>query len=62
MTTLYNDPTVANPPAGWRSGVFFWSSTQSGSGSHSTEYMNVTYGFQNSSYDTVYHYVAFQVL
>ncbi|MGU5717870.1 hypothetical protein, partial [Aeromonas taiwanensis] len=56
---LYNDPTVANPPAGWNSGLF-WSSTQSGSGYHYSE--NVNYGNQYSYFDSNYDYVAFQVL
>ena len=60
LHALYNDPTVANPPAGWNSGVFFWSSTQSGSGYHNNE--NVNNGNQNSNNDTNNNYVAFQVL
>ena len=45
MTTLYNDPTVANPPAG--------------SGNHNNE--NLNNGNQNSNNDTNNNYVAFQV-
>ena len=60
LHALYNDPTVANPPAGWYDG-YFWSSTQSGSGYHSVEYMKS--GYQYSYIDTdTYRGVAFQVL
>ena len=59
LNALYNDSTVANPPAGWGSSNF-WSSTQSGSGAHGVE--NVNSGYQGSYYDTNVNYVAFQVL
>ena len=59
LNALYNDSTVANPPAGWGSGVF-WSSTQFGSGAHGIE--NVVNGNQVGAYDTNIYYVAFQVL
>ena len=59
LNALYNDSTVANPPAGWY-GEDFWSSTQSGSGSHYNE--SVRDGYQYSYNDTYIAYVAFQVL
>ena len=59
LNALYNDSTVANPPAGWGS-IDFWSSTRSGSGSHNSE--NMYYGNQSNYYDTNDLYVAFQVL
>ncbi|MGQ4870078.1 hypothetical protein, partial [Aeromonas caviae] len=59
LHALYNDPTVANPPAGWKVS-YFWSSTQSGSGFHNLEYMYS--GNQDSNNDTIPLYVAFQVL
>ena len=60
LHALYNDPTVANPPAGWVNGYYSWSSTQSGSGSHNAEAVSV--GYQISLYDTTHSFVAFQVL
>ena len=45
LHALYNDPTVANPPAG--------------SGNHNNE--NLNNGNQNSNNDTNNNYVAFQV-
>ncbi|WP_269475989.1 Ig-like domain-containing protein [Aeromonas caviae] len=59
LNALYNDSTVANPPAGW-GGNYFWSSTRSGLNYHNIEY--VDNGSQYSTYDTLYGYVAFQVL
>ena len=59
LHALYNDPTVANPPAGWYS-YYFWSSTQSGSGYHGGELVHN--GIQGSNIDTSYGCVAFQVL
>ncbi|WP_269475979.1 Ig-like domain-containing protein [Aeromonas caviae] len=59
LHALYNDPTVANPPAGWN-GSYFWSSTQSGSGYHFIEHVYI--GVQYSLVDTYSYYVAFQVL
>jgi hypothetical protein len=60
LHALYNDPTVANPPAGWIAVYGFWSSTQSGSGYHDHE--SVYSGGQLSYNDIYPDYVAFQVL
>ena len=60
LNALYNDSTVANPPAGWGGGIDFWSSTQSVSGAHNT--VNVGNGNQSNFFDTNDFYVAFQVL
>jgi hypothetical protein len=59
LNALYNDSTVANPPAGWYSG-FLWSSTQSGSGNHNIE--TLYFGAQSIGPDAGIYYVAFQVL
>ena len=59
LHALYNDPTVANPPAGWSSGTI-WSSTQSGSDYH--YYKSVDIGVQDREYDGLLNDVAFQVL
>jgi Ca2+-binding RTX toxin-like protein/methionine-rich copper-binding protein CopC len=56
LLDLYNDPNITNPPAGWSTSNYYWSSDAAGAGSHWFVYL--FHGGTYNYYDSYEKYAA----